>query len=424
MLAYVRLLQLLIFERHGTTFQIRVATNRHIGMPPAVMANITRVYKALDIYHDLGVQPFLIQGEEVWSLSATIIPPIPRELMMKNRLDILVTGHQCGGDARPTFCNACNLSMISSFGRALSIGDVDIVITGDSIREQRAYIAWLRQIARNFGIPVPKSGGFLSFLQLSDAVAKHYFSQIYGDSSEAQEIAQARRIFVPALTKDPVFFSIFQDTDYAAGDHWELLTKFLQFEFDDLAFSFTESDCSNPALMAHMRGLRAEHLHEEPYATGIREYVEYALGLMTQKDFPPQLIEMMRNRYKDSESIMRMRHQVDQYTQATAGISEQQLVCMLYSPFLQEGSRLKYYLQREHPDLLPHLPEIHQRLSTPAVGYDQISSALWEISGLGIWWLQRLYKMAAPAAINTVLSRDPHQGWVDTPHGREHITGR
>jgi hypothetical protein len=70
----------------------------------------------------------------------------------------------------------------------------------------------------------------------------------------------------------------------------EMLTGFLGFRFDDLAFSFTESDCGNPALMAHLRGLKAERLFRRSYDEGMAEYIAFALDLMRRKDFPPQLV--------------------------------------------------------------------------------------------------------------------------------------
>lgn len=55
MVAFVRFLQLLIFLEHHDTFHLRVATNRHSGMPMAVMENIHRVYCALGMYKDSDV---------------------------------------------------------------------------------------------------------------------------------------------------------------------------------------------------------------------------------------------------------------------------------------------------------------------------------------------------------------------------------
>jgi len=39
-LAFVRAMQLILFRVHGSTFQLRVATNRHAGMPRAVLENV------------------------------------------------------------------------------------------------------------------------------------------------------------------------------------------------------------------------------------------------------------------------------------------------------------------------------------------------------------------------------------------------
>src|SRR5712675_2175728 len=46
-LAFVRAMQLILFRVYGTTFRLRVATNRHAGMPRAVLENVEREYQAL-----------------------------------------------------------------------------------------------------------------------------------------------------------------------------------------------------------------------------------------------------------------------------------------------------------------------------------------------------------------------------------------
>src|SRR5262245_2517116 len=55
MTAAARYVQLSLEERHGETFRLRIATNRHAGMPYAVMQNIDRVYRALKLYGDPNV---------------------------------------------------------------------------------------------------------------------------------------------------------------------------------------------------------------------------------------------------------------------------------------------------------------------------------------------------------------------------------
>src|SRR5436309_8058968 len=55
-LAFVRAMQLLLFRIHGSTFRLRVATNRHAGMPRAVLENVHREYRALMLYQDPGCE--------------------------------------------------------------------------------------------------------------------------------------------------------------------------------------------------------------------------------------------------------------------------------------------------------------------------------------------------------------------------------
>ncbi len=426
MVAFVRLIQLLLFNTCGTTFQLVIATNRHIGMPFSVMENIDRTYTALAAYDDPNIELLLIDGEEVGPFA--LHQPRRAEEIAKNRLDILMTGHRCEGNARPTFCNACNLSMVNSFGIAAQYGEgIDVVITGDSRKEQRAYVAWVNHIAAKFGLPrQANQQSFHTFLQTMSGIAQYYFQDIYG----AQDEQQQHRIILDGLMRDPVFFSIYQDTDYKAGEHWELLTDFLGFQFDELAFSFTESDCANPALMAHLRGLKAEHLHERTYAAGVTEYTHFAVGLMQKKDFPHHLIEIMQGRYSTPATIQTMRTKLDAHAQTTLDLSEEQLVCMLYSPFVESGKNLATYLLKEQPALYERLEVIHRLLSLPAsqdtetAEQRDLAQHLTTISHLDLGYLRTLYTMKfSPYAkngeenpISTILRGDPHKEAIQTMH--------
>lgn len=94
---------------------------------------------------------------------------VPEELKLKNRTDVLMSGHMFQADARSTFCNACNLSMMNSFGMGAHLdGGVDVIVTGDSTKEQTAYYAWVRHLSRVFGIQSVEGGGgspnFLRYL--------------------------------------------------------------------------------------------------------------------------------------------------------------------------------------------------------------------------------------------------------------------
>ena len=155
------------------------------------------------------------------------------------------------------------------------------------------------------------------------------------------------------------FFSIYDDTRYSASGHWHLLNDYLGFVFDDLAFSFTESDCGTPTVMAHLRGLKCERLYRRTYQEGLGEYVDFALDAF--------------------------------------GLTEQQLICMIYSPFPGRGERLDGYLEAEQPELFPRAGEIHALLAAPDTedGGD-LAARLETCSGLGLDRLRILYR--SPAA--------------------------
>lgn len=441
MLAFVRLMQILLFQSHGATFQMRVATNRHAGMPKAVIENIHRVYRALKLYEDPEVELLLIDGNNVSLFGRS--RPIPSAVIKRNQQDILMNGHRTQANARPTFCNACNLSMVNSFGVAARYrGGVDVVITGDSRREQRAYLVWANRLAQKVMPSLSSQGsGFTAFLKTMDSIAQSYFREIYGEDSW-QEV-ESRRVVTDGLVKDPLFFSIYDDTDYSASDHWELLTKFLKFEFDDLAFSFSESDCGNPALMAHLRGLKCERVYGRSYVEGIEEYVQFALELMRLKQFPELLINKICQRYSTRQAIELMRYRINAYALESFGITQEQLICMVYAPFTEQGKNLERYLVNEQPHLLSGLVNIKELLNSSVdVPFSEQSFKLMlelrRLSGLNLKQLKACYAASFMALsvdnpagiIDLVLERDPHKSIIQTRHSpdgamvNELISGR
>ncbi|MDQ1740226.1 MAG: hypothetical protein QOE53_1878 [Pseudonocardiales bacterium] len=432
-LAFVRAMQLLLLQTHGSTFRMRVATNRHAGMPHAVMANIDRGYQALGLPADPDCELLLIDGAEVSIFD--VDTPQRDSVITRNRLDILMTGHRTFADGRPTFCNACNLSVVNAFGVAASYGDgADLIITGDSQQEQRQYTLWVGRLARRLNPDRAATGtGLGRLLSTVDGIAQEYFADIHG--SQAVDAIAERRVShdVPDRLR---FFSIYDDTEYASGDHMELLTGFLGFEFHDIAFSFTESDCGNPALMAHLRGLKCERVYQRSYAEGMQEYVDFALGLMRSKDFPPQLVEMMRTRYAGPDAATRMRRSAEDYARETFALTEEQLVCMVYSPFAEKGAGLSRFLIQEHPGLAEQVDALSALLAGDSPDDQELVDELCRISGLSLPQLRVLYRSSLRGsggptdAIDAVLVGDPHKALITTrfskqgPAALEQISGR
>ncbi|WP_327635383.1 PqqD family protein [Kribbella sp. NBC_00482] len=436
MLAFVRAMQLILDRVHGRTFRMRVATNRHAGMPRAVLENIDREYRALGLTDDPDCELLLVDGDEISAFD--VDSPQREHVVRRNRLDILMTGHRTFADGRPTFCNSCNLSVFNAFGLAAAYGDgADVLITGDSPQEQRQYSFWVGRLARSLRTaPAERQragrSGFGRILGRLDDISQSYFADIHGPEATAAITERRVSVDVPDRLR---FFTVYGETAYAAGDHFDLLTGFLGFEFDDLAFSFTESDCANPALMAHLRGLKAERLFQRSYDEGLTEYVGFALGLMRKKDIPDELVEVMRVRYDGPDAPLRMRRAAEEYALTTFGLTEEHLVCMTYSPFAGQGAGLERFLDREYPALSVRISDIHSLLAGAAED-PTLAAELERISGLTPSQLRVLYSRSVQSTdggtpvIDLILAGDPHKAVIETRHSKdgpntfEQISGR
>jgi hypothetical protein len=426
-LAFVRCMQLVLAEARGATFCLRVVTNRHAGMPAPVMHNIDRAYRALGVLEDPDCEALLVDAGAVAPFRAD--RPLPASLVQQNRDDILMTGHRTRADARPTFCNACNFSMVSSFATAAAHdGGVDIIITGDSRTEQRAYYVWATRLARQFGAGQNDSrGDFGGFLSSVRKLSERYFRDLHGDRAPA---ALLRRHLASENVDKPLrFFSIYGATEYASGQHWALLTQHLGFQFDEVAFAFSESDCANPAIMAHLRGLKCERVYGRSYEEGITEYIRFAIDLMRRKEFPQELIDVMLARYDGDDKRRRMRAAMDRLAVELYGLDEEQLVCMVHSPFAGRCRNLDVYLAREQPDLLPQAARIRELLTDadgalPLPDAVSLVERLERVSGLRLAQLRVLSGSAlhpdegggGPHLIEAILARDPHKQTIETRH--------
>ncbi|RMV28921.1 hypothetical protein ALP12_01019 [Pseudomonas savastanoi pv. phaseolicola] len=388
-LAFLRAAQLSIACRSPGTFNLRVVNRRHAGMTPAVMDNINRTYSALFLYDDPRVETLVIDNQYTQAFEPDL--PFSSAGREQNRLDMLLGGHLSAGDARTTFCNTCYLGLAEFLGRALSWGNgVDAVVSGDSRREQRQYATWIMRLAQRTGQYTGSWGNqtLTGVLKVIDTIGQAYYHELYGDGEDSPRAN--RSIAVPEKANAPAFITIADLVSCKADEHWNLLTEFLDFRFDDLSFSFSESDCANPLLMAHMRGLTAQYLQERNYADGIAEYLELATSLMRRKQMPPRLIDQALSAYAGRARIETRRELASGFAQEGFGLNETQLVCMLFSPFVNQGDGLESFLRRCHPGMLVALPDLHKVLSG-STAPDQVMQWLVDISGLSLQSLQNLY---------------------------------
>lgn len=414
--AMLRAAQLHLSVLHGRTFQLRIANMRHAGVPDAVMANIDRVYRALHLFDDPRVEMLVVDHRQIRPFERHL--PFPDDVQAMNRFDVLMNGHRTAGDGRPTFCNSCNLAVADFYGRAAWWqGGVNAVVTGDSRKEQKHYFTWIMRLAQRLGLNVDecRRQGFRGLLQALDGVAQVYFVELFGEGFDHQR--DERRVACGDDQADPAFISIYDLVSYKVEDHWELITEFLDFRFEELAFSFTESDCANPMLMAHFRGLKAQYVQGRSYNQGIAEYLELAQALMRKKEMPQRLIDLAMAAYADAEGMQARRTLAANFAEQAFGLDEAQLVCMQFAPFVDSGRELSSFLGLCHPQRLPELDALHQLLGGQREDA-ALSQWLTQVSGLPLPALRSLYAHqridfdSDATLIARVRAGDPHKGRI------------
>ncbi|WP_397448039.1 hypothetical protein [Pseudomonas sp. NA-150] len=385
--AFLRAAQLSIAGRSPATFNLRIANLRHAGMTSAVMGNIHRTYSALFLYDDPRVEVLMLDQQQVRPFRVDL--PFSVAGRERNRSDMLLAGHLTAGDGRATFCNSCYLGLADFFGRAACWGTgIDAVVSGDSRKEQKQYAAWMMRLAQDQDVPesVWRNQSFNGVLKTLSGVGRSYYRELYEEGIEPtfRSSAYPNKAIVPA------FITVFDLVSCKADDHWTLLTEFLGFEFSDLSFNFSESDCANPLLMAHMRGLQAQFVRGRSYEEGIAEYLELAQALMRNKQMPERLVDQAMAAYDNPLKIEERRALASAYAHEAFSLTDAQLVCLLFSPFVDAGQGLEDFLRRCHPGMLVALPDLHKALMGLQVP-EQIIQWLIDTSGLSKVGLQNLY---------------------------------
>lgn len=384
-LALLRAAQLSIAARSPATFVLRVATLRHPGVTSVVMSNIQRGYSALFLHDDPRVELLMIDHDQVQPFShQSAIDVASRD---RHRRTLLINAHLTAGDGRSSFCNHCYLTMSDLYLRASRWeGGVDLLVSGDSVREQKRYLAWLSRVARTPGEPRRARVMDLASFGQTCAQLRHDYQRQLGDPEAVPIAAQ------PAAVRPTLFMGLHDLIGVPLELRWSLLQEFLGFRFDDLSFHFSESDCANPLLMAHLRGLQAEQVRGLSYAVGIGEYLQLAEALMRKKRMPAFLIEQALSAYDSAQKINARRSLANAYAQDAFGLNEHSLVCLLFSPFVDRGKGLESYLRQVHPGMLVALAELHRALMAQSAS-EQAIRWLTRISGLSLLSLQSLYRM-------------------------------
>ncbi|WP_455921115.1 hypothetical protein [Pseudomonas putida] len=387
-LALVRAAQLSVAARQADTFLLRVATYRHSGMGQAVMDNIERGYAALSLHDDPRVELVVVDDQQV--LPYDVLAPLSAATRLRNRSDLLVNGH-LGGDGREALCHGCYLGRSDFYQRAMAWnGGVQALASAQSLARQRRYLAWGLRTARQAGLGgrARREGGSDGVLEVIGRLGEAYHRQLHGEKPGSRRLPRPRRkAHVHLLAMDDLLA-------VAPEQHWRLLVEFLGFRFSAQALGFSETACANPLLMAHLHGLRAEYLELRSYACGVQRYLQLARQLMARKGMPEHLVDLMLSAYDDPHKLEERRTLAQQHADSHYRVSQEQLVCLLFTPFVDAGRGLAAWLARCHPDQADNLAALHQVLQGTRAD-ESLCRWLGAASGLSLQVLRRLYTQHA-----------------------------
>ncbi|VVN91305.1 hypothetical protein [Pseudomonas fluorescens] len=406
-LGFVRAAQLSIAGRAPATFNLRVATLRHAGVSQTALANIHRSYGSLFVYDDPRVEVLMTDGRNVLPFNhLTSLCDENREL---NRRNLLLSCHLAPGVKSSTFRNHCYLSLGAFYGRIARWGDgVDVLVSSDSPHEQRRYLTGFINAARTIGLStegVPALD-FEDLFCVLEPFGQDYYQQLCAgrteeDGQDDPEFRARRQVSYLGLH------------DLVGGgleDRWPLLSEFLGFQFDQLSSQVSETDYVSPLLSAHTQGLRAQFVDSRTYEEGISRYLRSAALMMRKKNLPEKVIEQMLSAYGSGQRIEERRALASNYAQQTLGLNEAQLVCLLYSPFVDQGAGLERFLRCRHPGMLVAMPELHKALQTQSAP-EQVLQWMVDVSGLSVGLLSTLYSMSPVATADeaSIDFNDPGQ---------------
>lgn len=377
-LALLRAAQLSIAGRAPRTFQLRVATLRHVGMTQQTLDTIHRGYSQLFFHDDERVELLMVENEQVLPFNYQRPASTPgREASQRKRLMI---GHLTCGDVRATLCNDTYLALGDFYQRVTAWGGgVHALVSGDSARKQGQLLAWLKKTAQAAGVTVPtgKPTSLNGLFTRMDEWSDDFYRDLYGEH------------YVPKADVSPGGYrhlayigiaDLFEGIDRTCAP---LLTEFMAYTPEPLGFHFSHPTFANPLLMAHLRGLQAECLRELDYEEGVQGFFQQAQQYLRRRQFPEELIAHAVSREGRVSS--------SNLAQQFFGLEESQLICLLFSPFIHHGEGLEGYLRQCHPGMLVALPELHKVLQgKPAA--EMLQQWVADTSGVPLPLLQHLYR--------------------------------
>jgi hypothetical protein len=391
-LALLRAAQLTIASRAPATFQLRVATLRLTSSSPAALKNIHRTYSALFVYDDPRVEVLMVDNQEV--LLFDPVAPMTMAGRESDRTNLLMIGHVRDMDGPLDLWDNGYLATGEFYGQITRWKHgVDALISHDTPRQQKRFIEGLKRAAAKAGHDTSRHPpGYEGLLPLLDDLGARGYQRFYTEPG--------RQPWRPAndfeICRRATLIDIHDMLVSNLEERWPLLTEFLGFQADELAAHLCDNDYSSLPVCAHVRGQHACFVQGRTYEEGVGEYLQRALVMMRRKQLPERLCEQAVETFGSPTVLAEQRARTATELQRSLGLSEAQLVCLLFAPFVDNGATLERFLRQCHPGMLVALPDLHRAMQGHQVA-DQIKQWLTDVSGLSVNLVGDLYRMKSVA---------------------------
>lgn len=415
-LALLRAAQLTIATRTPATFQLRIASLRLNGANCAAVENMHRTNSALFVYDDPRVEVLMVDDREV--LPFNHLTPISDAGRESSRLNLLMIGHRREWRDGFDLWDDGYLATGEFYGQiARWDGGVDALLISDTPRQQKVFIGGLRRAATNAGLKPSPAGepGYAGLFALLDELGSDCYHGFYADYGQAPWRPQERFETCRRTACIDIHDLLVSNLE----ERWPLLTEFLGFQPDELSAQISDNEFVSPSISAHVRGLHACFVQNRNYESGVEQYLQRALVMMRRKRLPERLCEQAMEVFGNPAALAELHARAAVEAQKNLGLSEAQLVCLLFAPFIEKGVGLERFLRQCHPGMLVAMPELHKAMQGHPVA-EQIMQWMTDVSGLPVSLIGQLYRMEwTPAgeggAPDAIIQRAASQNTPDDP---------
>ncbi|MFJ9991848.1 hypothetical protein ACIQSO_14010 [Pseudomonas putida] len=357
LLAFLRAAQLSIALRAPDTFRLQVVVACQPAPGAAVLGGLESTFNALFLQDDPRVELLLAGGQQLqpFSRHAAAVAGTPLE-----REALLMFGHLCAGRPESLLGSRLYLELAETLRSILSQGAMpSALVTAIPVRQRRRYLAWSRTVMRLTGERASHA------VHQCAAVLCETMGRLRALAARPTEHAEAR---APSCRSETTLRVIAVDdliNDSRADD---TLFHMLGIELPVSACEDPLAAFFDPTYLTHLQRLR------DQWQLGRRDAVRSGEGAG--------------------------RH----LFQETFAIDDNQLTCLLYAPFAEQGRGLLAFLQRCHPAMRVALPYLHRALQGQPCP-EAVVHWLTGTSGLSLAQLRVIYSGGLPQTASRLMAR-------------------